>query len=419
MKDKILFVIFCFIVNFTYSQTNVSGGLFSNTVWTASGSPYLVTADVALYPGNTLTIEPGVLVKFNAGTKLILRGALNAIGSLGNEIVFTSSSNNPAKGNWLGIEIENNQGGQIIASHLIGEYAESFIRILNSSNGEVLNMNNSVIKNCDFAFYGYDGQSNHTVVLDKLHAYSNTYGYIYAQGVTLSNSIFSDGEKGIHCWASPANMYISNSEFYNFSIWPFNMSGEIDNCHIHDNVVGIRIKPNLTVKNSIIENNLIGVEVLSIAQFSGENIYNNEICNNVQYNLKHFYSYPISIPNNCWCSPIESEISQTIFDANDDVSLGIVSFKPFFTDCTVPLSTASIFNTKNEISIYPNPAINEISISGFLGVEYEIYSSNGVVVKQGVVNREMNVSELNPGLYLLKIVGINQLEFSVFKFIKK
>lgn len=419
MKNKLLYLLLFVIANSSYGQTNVSGGLFSDTTWNTAGSPYIVTADVALFPGHTLTIESGVTIKFNSGTKLIVRGTLLASASSGNEITFTSNINNPTKGSWIGIELENNQGGKIIASNIIGEYADNFIRIMNSSNGEVLNINHSEIKNCNHAFYGYDGHSTHSVVLDNLNVNNNSYGFIYAQNVTLTNSVFSDGEKGIHCWENIPNMSISNSEFFNFSIWPFNMEGEIDNCHVHNNTVGIRMKPNLVVKNSTIEFNTVGIEANYPNPISGLNIFDNKICDNTDYNFKHLYSYPITISNNCWCSNDENEISQTIFDAYDDVNLGIVTFTPFDTACSSTLSVETIVNNISDLSISPNPSSEEITLSKNIEGNYKIYSLNGILISQGVLTKKINVYQLNKGIYLLKIFDENSNEYSVKKIIKK
>ena len=216
MKNKLLYLIILLTANSLFSQTNVGGGLFSDTVWSTSGSLYVVTSDVALFPGNTLTIEPGVTIKFNSGTKLILRGTMISSGTSSNVITFTSNSSNPTKGSWVGIELENSQGGKIIASHIKAEYADNFIQIMNSSSGEILNIGNSEIKNCNRAFYGYSNNSNHTVILDNLNINNNTWGYLYAQNITLTNSLFSDGERGIYCWENICNISISNSEFFNF-----------------------------------------------------------------------------------------------------------------------------------------------------------------------------------------------------------
>jgi hypothetical protein len=45
--------------------TNVSGHLTTNTTWTTSGSPYVVTSNLFVDAGVTLTINPGVIVKLS------------------------------------------------------------------------------------------------------------------------------------------------------------------------------------------------------------------------------------------------------------------------------------------------------------------------------------------------------------------
>jgi hypothetical protein len=419
MKNKLLYLIILLTANSLFSQTNVGGGLFSDTVWSTSGSPYVVTSDVALFPGNTLTIEPGVTIKFNSGTKLILRGTMISSGTSSNVITFTSNSSNPTKGSWVGIELENSQGGKIIASHIKAEYADNFIQIMNSSSGEILNIGNSEIKNCNRAFYGYSNNSNHTVILDNLNINNNTWGYLYAQNITLTNSLFSDGERGIYCWENICNISISNSEFFNFSFYALGINGVVDNCDFHDNAVGIRIFPDLTIKNSTIEFNIIGLQGYFPVPISGVNIFDNKICDNSQYNFEHQFGYPINLSNNCWCSNIESEISQSIFDAYDDPNLGIMTFMPFNDDCSSTLSTENFSNIKEGLSFYPNPAKDEIIISENVGGHYEIYSINGIIVKQGIITEKLNISELSTGLYLLKISNINLSEFSIKKLIKK
>ncbi|MFH1456698.1 MAG: lamin tail domain-containing protein [Patescibacteria group bacterium] len=65
---------------------------------TAGNSPYCFEADLTLPESKTLTIEPGVVIKFGRpedswyknGANLLIAGALNALGSKDNPIVFTS-----------------------------------------------------------------------------------------------------------------------------------------------------------------------------------------------------------------------------------------------------------------------------------------------------------------------------------------
>lgn len=83
-----------------FSQTNVSGFINANTTWTLAGSPYIVTGNALLSQGFTLTIDPGVVVKFDSNKALQFDGQLIAIGTVSQRIVFTSNQTNPQPGDW-------------------------------------------------------------------------------------------------------------------------------------------------------------------------------------------------------------------------------------------------------------------------------------------------------------------------------
>ena len=87
--------------------TYLSGSVLSNTTWTLSGSPYIVTDSITVVSGVTLTIEPGVIVKFDSDFSLIINGTLNAQGTSASPITFTSNAASPAPGDWKGIYFNN------------------------------------------------------------------------------------------------------------------------------------------------------------------------------------------------------------------------------------------------------------------------------------------------------------------------
>jgi hypothetical protein len=97
--------------NAVYPATtvNVNGNISTNTTWTA-GNVYLLN-DVFVYvlPGNTLTIEPGTIIRGTGkGTLIVERGAkIFAQGTATNPIVFTSNEapGNRDYGDWGGVVI--------------------------------------------------------------------------------------------------------------------------------------------------------------------------------------------------------------------------------------------------------------------------------------------------------------------------
>ena len=94
MKKLVLaFGLFCIISLSAHSQTNFSGGIYTNTTWTLANSPYILTGPVVVFPNVTLTIEPGVVVKiqetsYNTSQQIYLelRGKLVAKGTITNPI---------------------------------------------------------------------------------------------------------------------------------------------------------------------------------------------------------------------------------------------------------------------------------------------------------------------------------------------
>jgi hypothetical protein len=74
--------------------TPVSEDITTNTTWTLAASPYALSDPsdnaISIAGGVTLTIQPGVVVKFETMTRLHMDGTLNAIGTANSPIRFTS-----------------------------------------------------------------------------------------------------------------------------------------------------------------------------------------------------------------------------------------------------------------------------------------------------------------------------------------
>ena len=107
MKKQLLSIYFILALSlFSFSQTNVSGNISSNTTWTVANSPYTVTGNILVQSGVTLTIEPGVTIQFNSGLYLKVNGALIAEGTKSNNIYFTSNLSSKGQGDWDKIWLE-------------------------------------------------------------------------------------------------------------------------------------------------------------------------------------------------------------------------------------------------------------------------------------------------------------------------
>jgi RHS repeat-associated protein len=92
------------------AATNVSGTISTNTTWTLANSPYVMTGNVTVASGVTLTIEPGVVVQGNSNLRtLTVNGSLSTVGTAAQPITFTSTTDSgPAQ--WLGITFNSGAG---------------------------------------------------------------------------------------------------------------------------------------------------------------------------------------------------------------------------------------------------------------------------------------------------------------------
>ncbi len=107
------------------ADTPVSGLITANTTWTQAMSPIWVEGDITITSGATLTIDPGVEVRFNGFYDItVFDGALVADGDAAGAgvIRFTSNFTDPFPGAWDGL-IFNGDLGNSILDDVIIEYA--------------------------------------------------------------------------------------------------------------------------------------------------------------------------------------------------------------------------------------------------------------------------------------------------------
>ncbi|MBF0227163.1 MAG: right-handed parallel beta-helix repeat-containing protein, partial [Desulfobacterales bacterium] len=194
---KSLIFVLLFFAN-CFGETQLTGIISQNTTWTLSGSPYIVSGSVTIQHNEigqiaTLTIEPGVEVRFNQVARLNIggnsggSGALIAQGTQENPIIFTSNKPTPSKGDWEGITFYNtSDDSSSIIEHCIIEYCRSYGIYINNASPTI---RDSIIKN--ISNYGININAGSPIISGNEITNCTSYG-IYVSNSSAPQSISSN-----------------------------------------------------------------------------------------------------------------------------------------------------------------------------------------------------------------------------------
>lgn len=132
------------------AATNVSGNISVDTTWDVAGSPYVLTGNVTITDGATLTIDQGVTVQSSAAWWLyVSNGVLDINGAAGSPVIFTHQSAT-VPNSWKGIEVQSTGSATIDYSEFY--YADVGIR----ANGGTLTINDSLFSTNRVGVAGYN-----------------------------------------------------------------------------------------------------------------------------------------------------------------------------------------------------------------------------------------------------------------------
>jgi hypothetical protein len=437
------------------AQTFVSGGIFSNTTWTQSGSPFIVSGDIVVFPGVTLTIEPGVTVKLQAGREIEVRQAqLIANGTISDSIIFSSHSSF-SPGAWHRIYLN---GGTMNSEF-------SYCKILYGNNS--IKCNDSVsIRNCTFRdnFTAIEGTS--AALIDSCEFDYNTKGIFNLSSSKITNSTFFHNQFGADC--GNYNVFDNITARYNQvginisaccsniknSLISQNQTGitingagvDVRNCSIDSNAVtGIVISDRLdsisdcsfsyngtaiddqntdgatwpnTITRNIIENNTDG-----ISESGPANIYCNKICNNVSSAFSYTGSTNESFENNYWCMTDSAALSNVVYDGYDNPAYGLADFLPLDGTGCYSLATGIPDTNDAALSVYPNPADAELELllpPGTNKAQLKVYNISAQLMHTSFIEDNSEILEISyypSGIYFVEVVTENKIFRS--RFIKR
>jgi hypothetical protein len=201
-----------------FTQTIVYPGDVHGT-FDIAGSPYVIPyGSISVPVGETLTIEPGVVLDFRQKSGLIVQGALTIVGSLNNEVILTTTDPEVP---WSGITIENTSGILISYAEFSRYGVDTALKIVDSS--DIVVQNSKFINNWGMSCYvqEYDAIALHAIRSAKLD-FSKNY---------FRNNALRDGlshfDKSVIRFDDCTNvLFYANNVIYNFSDQTFVVENE-------------------------------------------------------------------------------------------------------------------------------------------------------------------------------------------------
>ena len=445
------------VTNFNFSQTTVTGGIYQSTTWTTAGSPYLMTGSMVVFPGATLTIEPGVEVRvtpdysFNTGNLryLEIRGTLIAMGTDAAPITFkTTDASILGQQTWEGIRIKGTQGGNVQLDRF--RLFDSWLGINNDiaqpgvnyiwTNCQFKNNNYSIQLNADMTYNGCLFENNGVgqaaqILYGSLSAtncqfINNFCSFTWSNSITVDNCLFEGngnniiGSPGLvsNCqfidndfaFAEAYGHTIQNCYFEGNGVAIDNSGGaNISNNTFDSNVLAVRLGDGSSLTNNIITNNGVGVAVLAYSPNSTL-IENNTICYNTDYNLQNLTDKNFQVNANCFCSQDSTYIENLILDGYDDITRGLVNYAIYDDSC------ANVLDYIVKIDLDGNAGINILEAANWKlkgqdanalyiettqALQLELLNSLGQVQKVVALQKgdnQMATAGLSSGIYFLK-----------------
>jgi hypothetical protein len=450
MKIVISTIVFTFFSIFTFAQTNVSGGIYQNTTWTLSGSPYVVNSSIVVFPGKTLTIEPGVEIQINnqnnSNIYIETRGTINCVGTDAQPIKIHALYDTLSTVAWQGFVCTSSQGGVLNADRIEISNAyfplsyETIPATLSYTNSKFIRCFQAVtvgtnlnLSGCEFIDneVGVYGWANFNIN-NCLFKDNTTSLYIYASAFAMSNCSFIDNQIGATFLANAVDsIVIANCEFLNNGLalnYPNN--GRVENCEFSDNGTAVQAAYNCEIQNNTffynilaieatvdanihnnqINNNAEGIIISNVTSIQDSpSIYDNEICGNTYYNVNNNTNMNYSLFSNCFCDLDSAQIEAYLIDGYDDITKGLINYQIYDSSCTVLLGNVVKFGAgvgleENAFDFsFENPVQHDLQLLGYPEVKQIVLqnTSGQTFYFTSSTYNTFDLSRLAPGYYFI------------------
>jgi len=248
--------------------TEIGGTIGTDAIWRQEDSPYVATTDVRVPAGVNLDIEFGTTILFHPGVRMQIEGTITANGTPSAPIVFTRYGE---AGSWAGVEFLGTGTGSVLDSCV---FQFAFIALDLKGGVNIPAMTHLTIEQCSYGVY-------------------STYGYSSA-AIQLSHCLITGADSAIMLRISGAG------------------SLTVTDCTITENRVGVRC------------NYSFGPVYVNY-----NNIYGNTACNVEGANVLGLgEEVTVDATSNWWGTTDTSSIDAGIYDKNDDLGYGSVTYLP-------------------------------------------------------------------------------------------
>jgi plastocyanin len=192
-----------------FAQTPLNGTINTNTTLSSAGNPYVVENDVTIAEDVTLTLQPGVIIKFNDHyDDMFVNGTLRVLGTASNPVFFTSihddAHGGDTNGNGIATVPEADQWGAIwfnasstnnLLDHAWIGYGGGFATsaMVNAYTSNLIIRNSTLAWSAERGVYGQDASPRFE---DNQFINNNTDGIYFhsldpAINLILTNNVFT------------------------------------------------------------------------------------------------------------------------------------------------------------------------------------------------------------------------------------